>query len=101
MKVGYARCSSVDQNPARHEEMLKAEGCEKIYLDMLSGKDTNRPKLQEMLEYVREGDQVIVESIFRLARNTKDLLTKVDKLTMKQVQLVSKKEAIDINTPIG
>lgn len=101
MKIGYARCSTADQNPARQEVMLKEEGCEKVYLDMLSGKDTNRQQLQEMLNYAREGDQVIVESISRLARNTKDLLSIVEKLNKKGVQLISKKENIDTTTAQG
>ncbi|MDD6727579.1 MAG: recombinase family protein [Lactimicrobium massiliense] len=101
MKIGYARCSTLDQNPARQEELLKAEGCEKIYLDMLSGKDMNRPQLKEMLEFIREGDVVIVESISRLARNTKDLLTLIEEITKRKAQIISKKEKIDTSTPTG
>ncbi len=55
-KIGYIRCSTTDQNPARQEESLKNSRCEKVFSDMLSGKDTNRPGLKAMLEYVREGD---------------------------------------------
>ena len=100
-KIGYARCSTVDQNPARQEEILKEAGCEKVFLDMLSGKDRNRPELQKMLEYVREGDVLYVESISRLARSTRDLLTIIDELTEKKVQFVSEKEKIDTTTPQG
>lgn len=100
-KIGYARCSSADQNPARQKEWLKQQGCERIYLDMLSGKDTNRPQLQSMLDYVRDGDILYVESISRLARSTKDLLNIVDKLTEKGVMFVSQKENIDTSTPQG
>ena len=61
-----------------------------------SGKNTDRPELKKMMNYVREGDTVIVESISRFARNTKDLLELVEKLTAKQVEFVSKKENIDL-----
>ena len=100
-KIGYARCSTDDQNPARQQEMLEKAGCEKIFLDMLSGKDTNRPELKRMLEYVREGDVLYVESISRLARSTRDLLTIVETLTAKGVQFISDKETIDTSTPQG
>ena len=101
MKIGYVRCSSADQNPARQEAMLKEQGCEKVFSDMLSGKDTNRPGLQAMLEYVREGDVLYVESISRLARSTRDLLNIVDQLHEKNVQFISEKEKIDTDTPQG
>lgn len=96
MKVGYARCSTQDQIPARQEEMLKDEGCEKIYLDMLSNKDTNRPQLKEMLGYVREGDQVVVKTISQLARNTKDFLTIVEQLNKKRCILYPRKKQLTL-----
>lgn len=101
MKIGYVRCSSADQNPARQEALLKEMGCEKVFSDMLSGKDTNRPGLQAMLDYVREGDVLYVESISRLARSTRDLLNIVDQLHEKNVQFISEKEKIDTDTPQG
>ena len=101
MKVGYVRCSSADQNPARQEAILKENGGEKVFSDMLSGKDTNRPGLKTMLEYVREGDILYVESISRLARSTKDLLGIIDQLQEKNVQFISEKEKIDTDTPQG
>ncbi len=60
MLVGYARISTITQNEDRQIEALALAGCEKIYLDKMSGKDTNRPKLQEMLGFIREGDTVLV-----------------------------------------
>ena len=101
MKVGYVRCSTDEQNPSRQEEILKDAGCEKVFSDMLSGKDRNRPGLEELLNFVREGDTVCVESISRLARSTKDLLNIVDELKNKGVTFVSQKESIDTNTPQG
>ncbi len=101
VKIGYIRCSSSDQNPARQEETLRKSGCEKVFSDMLSGKDTNRPGLKAMLEYVREGDTLYVESFSRLARSTRDLLQIVDELQKKGVEFISQKECIDTSTPQG
>ena len=100
-KIGYVRCSSADQNPARQEEILKKAGCKKVFSDMLSGKDRNRPGLQAMLDYIREGDVLYIESISRLARSTRDLLQIVEELQNKGVQFVSEKENIDTSTPQG
>ncbi|MEE1342890.1 MAG: recombinase family protein, partial [Lachnospiraceae bacterium] len=73
MKVGYARVSTTEQHEDRQLRTLEELGAEKTYIDKLSGKDTNRPQLNEMLEFVREGDTVIVSEYSRLARSTKDL----------------------------
>ena len=80
---------------------MKSLGVDEVYIDRMSGKNTNRPELQKMMEYVRKGDTVIVESISRFARNTRDLLDLVEKLSEKGVEFVSKKEAIDTTTPTG
>lgn len=100
-KIGYVRCSSADQNPARQEALLEDAGCKKVFSDMLSGKDRNRPGLQAMLDYVREGDVLYVESISRLARSTRDLLQILDELQAKGVQFISGKENIDTSSPQG
>ena len=101
MKIGYVRVSTTDQNPLRQEELMKSLGVDEIYIDKTSGKNLQRPELQKMLEYVRRGDTVIVESISRFARNTRDLLDLVDRLNSKDVDFVSQKEAIDTTTPTG
>lgn len=101
MKIGYVRVSTTEQNTARQEMLMEQLGVEKIFIDKLSGKDTNRPQLNAMLDFIREGDILIVESFSRLARSTKDLLKIVDKLTEKGVQFVSQKESIDTSTPQG
>lgn len=101
MKIGYVRVSTKEQNTARQEELMKTLGVDKVYIDKMSGKDTDRPALLEMLGFVREGDSVIVESISRFARNTKDLLELTEQLNNKQVQFISQKENIDTNTPAG
>jgi DNA invertase Pin-like site-specific DNA recombinase len=76
-------------------------GVEKVYIEKASGKNANRPILQEMLAFVRKGDTVVVESISRFARNTRDLLDLVEQLSGRGVAFVSEKEAIDTNTPTG
>ena len=101
MKVGYIRVSTVDQNPARQEEALRQHGVERVFEEKISGKDMNRPKLKELLDFVREGDTVIVESYSRLARSSKDLLFIIDKLQEKKVSFVSLEENIDTTTPQG
>ena len=101
MKIGYIRISTADQNTARQEVLMKELGVSRVYIDRMSGKNTDRPELKRMMNYVREGDVVIVEAISRFARNTKDLLELVEQLTEKQVEFISKKEAIDTTTPTG
>ncbi len=101
MRIGYIRVSSVEQNTARQETLMKQLGVDEVYIDRMSGKDTNRPELQRMMEYVRRGDIVIVESISRFARNTRDLLELTERLKDKGVEFVSQKESIDTSTPTG
>lgn len=99
--VGYVRVSTADQNEARQVEALKKHNIEKWFTEKVSGKDTNRPQLQLMLDYVREGDTVYIHDFSRLARSTKDLLEIVETLNKKGVHLVSNKENIDSSTPTG
>ena len=101
MEIGYIRTSTAEQNEARQEVLMKELGVEQIFIDKMTGKTLDRPELQKMLSFVREGDTVVVEAISRFARNTKDLLFLVEELTKKNVSFVSKKEAIDTNTPAG
>ena len=101
MKIGYIRISTTDQNTARQEVLMQELGVDQVFIDRMSGKNLNRPELNRMLTLVREGDTVIVESISRFARNTRDLLELVAKLMEKGVEFVSKKEAIDTTTPSG
>ena len=101
MKIGYIRVSTQEQNTVRQEVMMESLGVEELYIDRASGKNTQRPELQKMLDYVRRGDTVIVESISHFARNTRDLLELVERLTEKGVEFVSQKEAIDTSTPTG
>lgn len=102
MKIGYVRVSTEEQNTARQEIMLRELGVDELFIDQGQRPRTlTVPELRRMMEYVRRGDTVIVESISRFARNTRDLLDLVEHLTEKQVEFVSRKEAIDTTTPTG
>lgn len=101
MKIGYVRVSTAEQNTARQEVLMEQLGVEKVYIDKQSGKNADRQELKKMLDFVREGDVLIVESYSRLARNTKDLLEIVERLNGKGVSFVSQKENIDTSTAQG
>lgn len=102
MKVGYVRVSSVSQNEERQLVQMEEKGIEKIYVEKVSGKNiTDRKELQNMLEFVREGDTVYIHDFSRIARSVKDLLNMVDYLKQKGVALVSFKENIDSSTSTG
>lgn len=101
MLVGYVRVSTVEQNEDRQLVTMDKYNVEKIFQEKVSAKDTNRKQLNTMLDFVREGDTVVIHDFSRLARSTKDLLTIVDLLEKKNVTLVSAKENIDSSTPTG
>ena len=101
MNVAYVRVSTVEQNEARQVEALEKYGIEKWFIEKKSGKNTDRPKLQEMLAFVREGDTVHIHDLSRLARSTADLLIIVENFNSQGVHLVSNKENIDSSTPTG
>ena len=101
MKVGYVRCSTAEQNEARQLKMMEEQNIEKIFIDKASGKDTDRENYKAMMAFVRAGDSVTVESISRIARNTRDLLSIIATLTEKGVEFISLKENIDTTTPQG
>ena len=101
MKIGYIRTSTAGQNTARQEVLMQELGVDQVFIDKMSGKSVERPELKKMMSFVRQGDTVIVESISRFARNTRDLLELVQQLTDKGVEFVSKKESLDTSTPSG
>ncbi len=101
MNIAYVRVSTVEQNEARQVEALEKYMIDKWYVEKISAKDTNRPKLQQMLDFAREGDTIFVHDFTRLARSTKDLLDIVEHLKSKGIHLVSNKESIDTSTPTG
>ena len=97
MRVGYIRVSSLDQNPDRQMEDLKSQGVEKLFIDQVSGKNIDRPELQKMLYFVREGDSLYVHSLDRLARNLADLLNLVEDLTGRGVSVHFLGEKLDFD----
>ena len=101
MKVGYIRCSTLEQNEARQVAMMETHNVEKTFIDKASGKNTDRTAFKEMMSFVRSGDILISESISRVARNVRDLLSIVSELTEKGVEFISLKENIDTTTPQG
>lgn len=101
MRVAYVRVSTEEQNEARQIEALKQHNIEKWFTEKISGKNTDRPQLKAMLDFVREGDTVYIHDFSRLARSTKDLLELVEQLQKKGVHLISNKEKLDTGTPTG
>lgn len=101
MRIAYIRVSTVEQNEQRQIEAMEKYHIEKWFTEKVSAKNTNRPKLQELLEFAREGDTIHIHDFSRLARSTKDLLDIVELLNSKGVSLVSNKENIDTSTPTG
>ena len=100
-KIGYLRVSTLDQNLDRQEDALQALNLDRTFSDKMSGKSTDRPGLQNMLSFLREGDILYVESISRLARSTRDLLSILESLDQKGVGFVSLKEQINTGSPQG
>lgn len=90
-RIGYIRVSSYDQNSERQLEGIEVD---KVFKDVASGKDTQRPQLEALLSYVREGDMVIIHSMDRLARNLDDLRKLVDDFTKKQIRVEFVKECL-------
>lgn len=101
MRIAYIRVSTIEQSEQRQIEAMQKYDIEKWFTEKVSAKDTNRPKLQEMLDYAREGDTIFIHDFSRLARSTKDLLDIVETLNRKSVHLISNKENIDTSTPTG
>ena len=101
MLVGYVRVSTEEQNEARQVKQMEEHGVEKVFIEKKSGKNTDRPILDEVLRYVRESDTLFVCDFSRLSRNTIDLIKLVEDLNKRGVRLVSFKEAIDTSTAMG
>lgn len=99
--VGYARVSTDEQNPERQHHALRAAGCTRIYTDRLSGRDTDRPELGKCLDYLREGDQLVVTEFSRLSRSVRDLTSIVDDLHARGIQFRSLQEQIDTSSATG
>ena len=100
-KAAYVRVSTAEQNEARQREALAVRGIDKWFIEKASGKNTDRPEFQKMLDWVREGDTIYIHDLSRIARSTKDLLDLLDVLREKGVALVSGKESIGTSTATG
>jgi len=101
MRIGYIRVSTIEQKTERQEAAIQDLGVEKVFIDKASGKTADRPELKKMMDYIRDGDTVIVESISRFARSARDFLDLMEKLSEKETAFISKKESIDTATPAG
>ena len=99
--IAYVRVSTIEQNEERQIAALDKFNIDKWFIEKVSAKDTNRPELKSMLNYIREGDKVYIHDFSRLARNTADLLQLVEQLTSMGITLISNKENIDTATPTG
>lgn len=99
--VGYARVSSIGQTLEVQLEKLRSNGCEKIYQEKRSGTDSSRPQLQRCLDYVREGDTLVVSKLDRLARSTSHLHRIAEDLRERRIELKVIDQAIDSSTPTG
>lgn len=101
MLIGYARVSTLDQNLGLQRDALEEAGCERIFTDTKSGKDTERTGLKEALKYARSGDTLIVWKLDRLGRSLKDLIEIVQTLQGRGIGFKSLQESIDTTTPGG
>lgn len=102
MRIGYVRVSTMEQHEERQLIALREEAhVERVYMDKLSGKYTDRPQLQQMLEAAKAGDSIYVSEFSRLARSTKDLLDIVQQMKERNVRVISLKEQFDTTTPAG
>lgn len=101
MKVSYVRVSSKEQNEQRQVEALEKHGIEKWFVEKISGRTNDRPELNKMLEFVREGDEVFIMDLSRISRSLKGLIEIVETLQEKKVSLHSEKENIDTSTATG
>ena len=100
-KFGYARVSTEQQNLARQLDMLAQYGVDYIFNEKMTGTKRDRPELNKLLDRMMEGDTVVIESLSRLGRSTKDLIELVELFRDRGVHLVSLKEQIDTSTPAG
>jgi len=101
MLIGYARVSTLDQNPQLQIEALNEAGCKKIFTEKISGADKKRRQLQEALEYMREGDTLVIWKLSRLARSLTQIINTVKDLEDRQIGLKVLTQNIDTGTPEG
>lgn len=101
MIFGYARVSTHEQNLDLQIDALNRYGCEKIYQEKMTGSRQDRPQLEEMLKYLREGDTVVVYKLDRISRSTKHLIQLSEFFDENDVQFVSLQDSIDTSTAMG
>ena len=101
MLIGYARVSTGEQNLDMQVDALKEAGCDKVFTDETSGVKADRPGLQAALEYLREGDTLVVWRLDRLGRSLKDLVQKIEDLQNRNIGFRSLQESIDTASPSG
>ena len=101
MIYGYARVSTADQNLDRQKDALNKYGIDRLYCEKMSGTKKNRPELDAMLNELRDGDTVVVESLSRLGRSVKNLAELIEQFNEKNIRLVSLKETIDTTSSTG
>jgi len=101
MLVGYARVSTLDQNPQLQIDALKQAGCERLYIEKASGAHRDRPELKAALAYMRPGDTLVVWRLSRLARSLKQIIETAHELEQKQQALKVLTRSIDTGTPEG
>ena len=101
MIIGYARISTRTQKEDRQIDSLEQYGCDKIYMDKISGTTKNRPEFKKMLEHLREGDKVVVMRLSRIGRSVKHLIELKELFEEKQIEFVSLNESIDTSTAVG
>jgi DNA invertase Pin-like site-specific DNA recombinase len=99
--IGYARVSTRDQKLHRQVDALAAAGCQRIFEEKLSGKNTERPELARCLDYLRPGDTIVVLELWRLGRSLQDLISIVGGLRRRGIGFKSLHEALDTTTPGG
>ena len=100
-KVGYGRISSIDQNLDEQQSKLDENGCEKVFLDKHTSIAADGPRLKEVLNYVRQGDSLVITRLDRLARSTYHLTRIAQELRDKGIDLVVLDQNIDTSTPTG
>lgn len=101
MLVGYARISTSEQSPALQRDALEEAGCERIFEETASGAKRDRPQLQTALDWMREGDTLVVWRLDRLARSTRQLIETVENLAVRGIGFRTLTETIDTTTPGG
>ena len=101
MLVGYARVSTLDQNPSLQIDALREAGCGKIYVEKASGARQNRPQLKAAFEYLRDGDTLVVWKLSRLARSLKQVIQTVQDIQTRNIEFKVLTQNIDTSTPEG